>query len=96
MSLEQRHYRERRIGANEPLLRWVVAAGIASVAIVGLLTLIVALLLYLPLPPSLEMAVAIGLVVGACAYAWMLATALGSRDAISASRQSRPGRTARD
>jgi hypothetical protein len=76
MSLEHRRYRERRIGADEALLRWVVAAGMASVAMVGVLTLIVALMLYLSLPPWIELAAAIGLVVGACAYAWMLATAL--------------------
>lgn len=64
---------------TEQALRWIVAALIACVALVGIVLLVAAVMV--ALDPPLWMGVALGtiLAVGAAAFAWLVATALASR-----------------
>lgn len=68
---------ERRFA--EQAARWIIAALIACVALIGIVLLVAAVVV--ALNPPLWMGVVVGtvLAVGAAAFAWLVASALASR-----------------
>jgi membrane protein implicated in regulation of membrane protease activity len=60
------------------MTRWLIAAGIAAVALMGLFTLLAAIVFFVEVPGWVQSAGGIGVAIGAAAFAWLVASALGS------------------
>ncbi|HVL63960.1 MAG TPA: hypothetical protein VM573_02195 [Actinomycetota bacterium] len=60
--------------------RWVIAALIACVALIGIVLLVGALVVALDPPMWAAVVLGTGLALGAAAFAWLVASALASRD----------------
>jgi sugar phosphate permease len=70
------------------MTRWLIAAGIAAVALMGLFTLLAAIVFFIDLPGWVQAAGGVTVAVGTAAFAWLVASALGSSR--SESGESRP------
>jgi protein-S-isoprenylcysteine O-methyltransferase Ste14 len=58
--------------------KWLIAAGIACVALFGFFALIAALVFVFELPPWIEVVIGVVLALGTAAFAWLVASALES------------------
>jgi hypothetical protein len=86
--------REARGGHDPGLAPWVIAGLLAGAALVGLLVIFIVVFISLERPPPLwvEIAVGAGLVIGATLFAWLLASAFTSAQAVRSSRAARRDR----
>jgi hypothetical protein len=60
------------------MTKWLIAAGIACVALLGLVALVAALVFVFDLPSWVEIVVGTVLALGTAAFAWLVASALES------------------
>jgi hypothetical protein len=74
----------------EQMTKWLIAAGIACVALLGLVALVAAMVFVFDLPSWMEIVVGAVLALGTAAFAWLVASALES------GRRSRPKTPASD
>jgi hypothetical protein len=71
--------REEREGwAGSEALRWGLAGLVATAALIGILTLVVAVVLVLQPAAWVQSVLGVGLALGSGALAWLVATALRS------------------
>jgi protein-S-isoprenylcysteine O-methyltransferase Ste14 len=61
------------------LARWLIAAFIAAVALMGLVALVAAVVFLIELPGWVQMVGGVVLALGTAGFAWLVASALGSR-----------------
>ena len=64
--------------AGNPALRWGLAGLLAIAALIGILTLVVAIVLVLQPAGWIQSLLGAGLALGSGAFAWLVASALGS------------------
>ncbi len=71
------------------MTKWLIGAAIACVALMGLIALLAAMVFVFEPPSWAGVVIGIGLVVGAAAFAWLVAAALdsGRRHAFDAERR---------
>lgn len=73
------------------MTRWLIAAAIAAVALMGLGTLVAAIVFFVDVPGWVQAVGGIVLAVGTAAFAWLVASALASsRSESTEGRRSRP------
>ena len=70
------------------MTRWLIAAGIAAVALMGLFTLLAAIVFFIEVPGWVQGTGGVMVAVGTAAFAWLVASALGSSRPDGDSRRS--------
>lgn len=66
------------------LTSWLVAGLLAGVALIGLLAIFMVVVIHFEPPDWVQVVLGVGLVLGACSFAWLLASALTSSEATRA------------
>ena len=78
--MDEHRLRREEEKAMDRVRQWFVGAGVAAIALLGLLILVAAILIALQPPSWAQVAIGIGLTLGAAAFAWLIASALRSSD----------------
>ena len=76
MTVRQEHHDQQ--GFSSAALRWSLAGLIASAALIGVLTLVLAIVVVVQPAGWVQTVLGVGLALGAGALAWLVASALGS------------------
>lgn len=74
------------------LTSWLVAGLLAGVALIGLLAIFMVVVIHFEPPDWVQVVLGVGLVLGACSFAWLLASALTSSDSARARTRRAPVR----